>query len=131
MIKKVILDWEKNKSLIEDWFKKGHPDSYKSIVSKIFEVVITYKKYDVENLVEIDHGDYQGCQVYLIPEDTYEPNPDDYVWTENYYGSCSGCDTLESIRGYDDSPTDEEQVKEYMQLTLHLIQKIKPLVGKR
>ena len=49
----------------------------------------------------------------------------DYVYTNTYYGSCSGCDTLQAISGYDDGLPNEEQVKDYMQLALNLLQKCK------
>ena len=49
------------------------------------------------------------------------------VNSNNYYGSCSGCDTLLGINEYEDGLPNEEQVKDYMTLCLHLIQKLKPL----
>ena len=45
------------------------------------------------------------------------------MWTYQDYGSCSGCDLLESIREYDGGLPTEEQVKEYMMLELHLLQR--------
>jgi hypothetical protein len=55
----------------------------------------------------IDDGDYQGTQIFIIPTDTYQPSVKDYVMTDTYYGSCSGCDTLQAISGYDYAlPTD-------------------------
>ena len=51
-------------------------------------------------------------------------------YTHNYYGSCSGCDTLQCIQDYDLSKIpDEDQVKEYMQLSLHLLQHMKQFTG--
>lgn len=48
--------------------------------------------------------------------------------THTYYGSCCGCDTLLNIVDFceEDYPN-EEQVKQLMTLSLHLIQRIKPL----
>jgi hypothetical protein len=51
----------------------------------------------------------------------------DYVMTDTYYGSCSGCDTLQAISSYDDDLPNDEQVRDYMMLALHLVQKIKRL----
>jgi hypothetical protein len=128
MIKKIVKQWEDNKPILEDYFKKYHPVGYGEIVEKIFELVIT--GYDRERITVIDDGDYQGTQIYLIPKDDYQPSPDSYLWTNNYYGSCSGCDTLLSIQEDDgdgsDKPT-KEQTEGYMTLALHLIQKLKPL----
>lgn len=39
----------------------------------------------------------------------------------------SGCDTLMAISGYSDELPNEEQVKDYMTLALHLVQKLKRL----
>jgi hypothetical protein len=78
-----------------------------------------------ETLHCIDDGDYQGTLLFLIPEDTYQP--DNYYYVKVEYGSCSGCDTLESIRDYDSDTPNDEQVKDYMTLCLHIIQKFKKL----
>lgn len=126
MIQEIIKQWDERKIDLEKSFQVSHPSSYEDIVTKLFTVVII-EGYKVENLVTIDHGDYQGTQLFFIPKDTYQPNASEYIWTDNYYGSCSGCDTLEAIRNYEDDPPTEEQVKEYMMLALHLIQGFKPL----
>lgn len=75
----------------------------------------------------IDNGEYQGTQIFLIPEETYQPSVDNYLVTHTYYGSCSGCDTLEGIRSYDKEKPTETQVKDYMTLALHLVQRLKKL----
>lgn len=106
--------------------------NYEDIVAKIFELCITSttKAYDhggfnSGNMTVIDDGNYQGTQIFIIPLDTYQPSVSDYVMTHNYYGSCSGCDTLMGIHGYEDGLPSDEQVKEYMSLALHLVQKLK------
>ena len=54
-----------------------------------------------------------------------------YYITDNYYGSCSGCDTLMGIIEYDeDKYPSEQQVKKFMQLALNMVQKMKCLGGK-
>ena len=74
----------------------------------------------------IDDGDYQGTQIFVIHLDKYQPDESDYVVTNTYYGSCSGCDTLQAISEYDyDEKPDENQIKDYMELALHLLQKCK------
>lgn len=73
----------------------------------------------------IDNGDYQGTQIFIIPSNTYQPSVEDYVYTNTYYGSCSGCDTLQAISNYEEGFPDEEQIKDYMELSLHLLQKCK------
>lgn len=49
------------------------------------------------------------------------------VSIDNYYGSCSGCDTLLSISQYDWGLPTDEKVEEYMTLCLHLVQRMKSL----
>ena len=73
----------------------------------------------------IDDGSYQGTQIFIIPRKTYILEITDNVYTNNYYGSCSGCDTLLSISGYSNDIPDENQVKDYMLLSLHLIENMK------
>lgn len=86
--------------------------------------------FNLEELRIIDDGDYQGTQIFIIPLDTYQPSVSDYVYTHTYYGSCSGCDTLQAILGYDDNKkANANQVEDLMQLSLHLLQKCKMLEG--
>jgi hypothetical protein len=132
MIPELIKQWEENKYKLEDYFRtteqEKYSDSYESILKKIIELVITNKdehtKYDATKITVVDHGEYQGTQIFLIPTDDYQPSIEDYLITHTYYGSCTGCDTLQSISYEDGLPT-EEEVKEYMTLALHLVQKMK------
>ena len=71
----------------------------------------------------LDHGSYQGTQVFILPRDTYQPNVAEYVYTYVEYGSCSVCDTLQGISGYEDELPCEEQIVDYMILALHLLQR--------
>lgn len=144
MIQEIIQKWETNKSKLEQKFKthKAHLGlSYETIVKYIFENVINdsdddYDNYDVSKMTVIDDGNYQGTQIFIIPKDTYQPSVGDYLLTHTYYGSCSGCDTLEAILSdytwddeieYDDQIFNEKQVSELMTLSLHLVQKMKVL----
>ena len=134
MEKEIIEQWEKNKPKLEEYFKTTKQEeysTYQSIVEKIFEICITkadsYNKWNYKNITCVDDGDYQGTQIFLIPKDTYQPSADEYLVTNTYYGSCSGCDTLEAISRYEDGLPSEEQLKDYMTLALHLVQKTKYL----
>lgn len=63
-----------------------------------------------------------------LKKDVYQPEIEDYLMTHTYYGSCSGCDTLlKIIDFYEEDYPNEEQVKQLMTLSLHLIQRMKPL----
>ena len=139
MIQELILQWEQNKNELQDYFRNTkqseYSNDYKEIVIKIFEICLKkadkYYAFDVSKMTVIDDGDYQGTKIFIIPKDTYQPSVFDYVYTDTYYGSCSGCDTLQCIcdTNYDELPN-EEQVKEYMTLALHLVQRLKWL-GKK
>ena len=133
MIQEIIKKWDKNKYKLEEYFsttKQEKYGSYEAIIQQIFELVInsdeySYEMFNINKMTVIDDGDYQGTQIFIIPKDTYQPNIDDYLITHTYYGSCSGCDVLECIRNYSSGLPTEQQVKEYMILALHLVQKMK------
>lgn len=136
MIQEIVKKWDERKNNLESYFrsaKQGGLLSYTDIVTKTFELVINdpensrYENYDITKITVIDDGDYQGTQIFIIPKDTYQPSIGDYLITNTYYGSCSGCDTLQSILGYTDEPFTEEQIKDLMTLALHLIQRLKIL----
>lgn len=131
MIKEFILAWDKNKDDLENYFrthKQSEYEAYEDLVKLLFDIIINpddtrQHKFSTEDITVIDHGEYQGTQIFIVHIDTYQPSVCDYVYTNNYYGSCSGCDTLQGISeyGYDNIP-DEQQIKDYMALCLGLLQ---------
>ena len=132
MITELVKQWEENKHKLEEYFKTTKQDkycSYEAIVRKVFEICIpkatNYNGWDLEKMTIIDDGDYQGTQIFIVSTDNYQPSVEDYVMTNTYYGSCSGCDTLQAISEYDYSLPTDEQVEEDMTLALHLVQKLK------
>lgn len=133
MIKEYINLWLENKTALEDYFMQtpqSEYSDYKAIFKKIIEIVInpnvkTFQDLDPESITVVDDGDYQGTLIFIIPRNTYQPDVSDYIYTSVYYGSCSGCDTLLSISGYEKDIPNEEQVKEYMTLALHLVENMK------
>ena len=133
MITEIIKKWEENKLKLEEYFKTTKQEQYtdyKTIVQKIFELIINtsednYENFAIGKMTVIDDGHYQGTQIFIIPKDTYQPSAEDYIVTDTYYGSCSGCDTLQRISSYDDGLPSESQVKDYMTLALHLVQKMR------
>ena len=132
MIKEFCLAWEKNKDKLEEYFRKTRQEeygNYEDLVKLLFDIVINpsiecdHYRLDTENILVIDDGDYQGTQVFILHRDQYQPSVEDYVYTNTYYGSCSGCDTLLSINEYEDGLPSESQVNDYMYLCLHLLQR--------
>lgn len=138
MIKEFIEKWDKYKNDLEDYFRYTEQieyDEYEKIVKILFEKIINKdlkydsERFDVEDLLKIDDGDYQGTQIFILHKGCYQPEVEEYVYTSTYYGSCSGCDTIKSISSYDRGLPDEEQVKDYMTLALHLLQKCHYMQG--
>lgn len=131
MIKELVDRFMQNKGKLEEHFRKEMPGDYKEIVKAVVEIITDdeYRTHalDPERIHEIDDGNYQGTLVYVIAEKGYQPS--DYYYVGVSYGSCSGCDTLEGIRGYSDEPPNEQQVKDFMTLALHIVQGIKQMGG--
>ncbi len=139
MIKEFCLAWEKNKDKLEEYFRKTRQEeygNYEDLVKLLFDIVINpsiesdYYRFDTENILVIDDGDYQGTQVFILHRDQYRPSVEDYVYTNTYYGSCSCCDTLLGISGCSDELPSESQVNDYMDLCLHLLQKCHYMIDK-
>lgn len=132
MVKEFCLAWEKNKGKLEEYFRttpQSEYDSYELLVRRLFDIIInpsiedSYYWFDTKNFCVIDDGDYQGTQVFILHRDQYQPSVEDYVYTNTYYGSCSCCDTLQAINWYEYGLPNEQQVKDYMELCLHLLQR--------
>jgi hypothetical protein len=132
MIKEFVKQWDERKHLLEEWLKENQPSDYEDIYKKLFELVVTEpnsysNSWDWERFVTIDDGHYQGNIIFILCNDCYQPNLDDYIFTEVDYGSCSGCDTFEHIRDlqWGSEKNTDEQVKQYMTLALHMVQETK------
>ena len=133
MIKDIIENWEKRKDVLRKELEKKPTFDYTTLIEKIVEVVLNYDDviYNIGNMTVIDDGDYQGTLIYIIPEKTYQPDVNEYIYTSVYYGSCSGCDTMEAIEtDYEFSKSKETYnmvIDDLMTLSLHIIQKFKRL----
>lgn len=130
MIKEFIDQWERNKYNLEIYFKSNkmaHYDSYEKLVKLILKEVMLDDEYFYDN--EINSGGYSGTNIYFFHKTDY-PDIEDYYSTYCFYGSCSVCDTLDSIINYNWSELpNDEQVKDLMLLCLHLVQRMKNLIG--
>lgn len=125
MVKEIINQWEDRKEVLKNYFRttpQSEYGEYIDIVKAIFRYVI--EGYNIDKITVVDDGDWQGTQLFLIPLKTYQPCASEYLITHTYYGSCSGCDTLLGIRDFGHGLPSEAQVKEYMTLALHLVQKL-------
>ena len=135
MIKKFVEQWDKYKDDLraEIATRTDHTEwSYQDLFTLLCKVVInggdipSYQKLDTFNITKIDYGDYQGTIIFIIPLDTYQPSSYDTFYTVVEYGSCSGCDTLQSIQAngdYGETVPNATQVNDYMELCLHMLQR--------
>jgi hypothetical protein len=128
MILNYVKQWEERKHLLEQWLNKNEPNSYESIYEMLFNLVVTkpnddeYSEWDWGRFVKIDDGTFQGNEIYILCSNEYQPSLTDYIFTSVAYGSCSVCDTFQSIEMLEDKA---ERVKQYMTLALHMVQETK------
>lgn len=127
MIQKLVDTFINNQDKLHQYWLEDNPGSYEALVKDVFQMInenwiddTKLVKPDYENLVELDHGHYQGTKVFMIPFDHYQPN--DYYMTKIFYGSCSHCDTFEGIL---DEDSNEVRVKDFLTMALHIIQSTK------
>lgn len=133
---KIIKKWEENKDKLRYFFqntKQREYDSYAKILEAICENILLYKE---PNVLESPLGRYSGDSVFVLTDKALDCgylglsyNSDtccneSFIITTNDYGSCSGCDTLLSISKRNTEFPSEEQVNEYMTLSLHLVQRM-------
>lgn len=126
MIAEFVKAWDERKQDVRGVFEKEHPGSYTDIVKAVVWIL---PDLDLDRIVRIDHGDYQGTILFVIGEEGYQPS--DYWYVKVNYGSCSACDTMaciqDSMPSKDDGTPSEAQVDDYMQLALHVLQGLKKL----
>jgi hypothetical protein len=124
---KIIRDkWDRNKDKLQETLIKGstfiNECSYIDLVKLSFQIIFNSDgegdQLDIKKITEIDDGDYQGTLLYLIPFETYQPSEYEYLMTHVSYGSCSGCDTLQSIQDQDYGKIflTDQQVSDFMTL---------------
>lgn len=137
MIKFCVEQWAKNEGALREHLKSrtdlnscGYITLVKAVVEYIFNKNADFPFYDGYNankITEIDNGDYQGTLLFLIPLNIYQPSVSEYLMTYVDYGSCSGCDTLQSIQDWTERVLTDKQLDDFMSLCKHLVQNtIKP-----
>lgn len=129
MIDEFVKIWDENKDVLREQFSQNHPPNYcalvKSVITMLSNSMNAYDKPDPERITMINDGQYHGTLIFVIGASNYEPSR--YWAVKINYGSCSGCDTLESIRHYGSNPPSGQQVDDYMTLALHVIQRLKEI----
>ena len=122
MLKYCVEQWEKNKEnlreALEQFDFRNEEMDYKVLMSLVITHILE-DKWDSKNFTIVDDGDYQGTLLFIIPEKIYQPTEGDYLMTYVWYGSCSYCDTIQSIL-YESNT----KVEDLMNLALHMIQRM-------
>lgn len=120
MIKIMKECWDKNQEMLREHIKTINMNEvgYTDLVKLTFNVIYNdyaqwgYERLDMDRITRIDHGDYQGTLLFLIPFDTYQPSEYEYLMTYIGYGSCCVCDVLQNIVSlnydYSDTPTEHQ-----------------------
>lgn len=132
MIKYCLGKWEKNKDTLKENLSKDpalDDCNYLYLVKKVVTMILNDgsddgwdgEKWSVDDITEIDNGDYCGTLLYLIPRDTYQPSEHDYLMAYVGYGSCSGCDTLLEIQSYYEDDFKEDRLRDYMALCKDIV----------
>lgn len=145
MLKFIVEKWYKNKDRLKREFEtneKLYKCDYLGIVQTVFDIIVNdddsqkrwfnfnenNKLLDTSHITEINDGKGIGTLIYLIPFNVSpgSPNEAEYLMTYINYGSCEICDLLASIQNGGKYFT-EEQVEDFMYLSLHILQHtIKP-----
>ena len=133
MIKEFVEKWDKNKDKLKEYFSKtpqSEYENYEGIVKALFEKVInaglehySSQRFCTEKMITIDDGKYDGTQIFILHRNTVAPELKNYVYTNTYYGTCPGCDTLLAIQDNLEQLPDKNQIEGYMTIALHLLQK--------
>lgn len=137
MLDFVVKAWDENQEKLKEALMEMtvlvgdiifYEMKYKDIMRLIVHFILNGAdgrngKWDEECIHQIDDGEYQGTLLFLVPKRTYQPTAGEYLITKVEYGSCSGCDTLQSISAMDDDPYGK--VERYMALCLHMVQSMR------
>lgn len=133
MLKILSEKWAKNEDKLRtaiSEIKNVDDLTYLDLVRLTFSTIYnddsieyTHQELNCKRITEIDDGDYQGTLIFMIPFKTYQPDEGEYLMTYVGYGSCSGCDALQSImssrRGI--AHPDEQQITDLLHLCRDIV----------
>lgn len=123
MLKYCLEKWNKNQGVLEAHLREDVTlcdRDYKYLVKLVVEYILNNGDDDfhwnADKIVEVDHGNFQGTLLFLIPERTYQPSEYEYLMTYVGYGSCCVCDYLQSIKPWEERRLNDDEVKKFMSL---------------
>jgi len=102
-------------------------ESYQGLLSKAIEVIneklggnlYDGHMMDPQRVRKVNFGDYQGTLLLVVGGTGYQPR--NHWVTVVAYGSCGGCDTLQSIQ----DGAASNRAEGYYTLALHMLQQLK------
>jgi hypothetical protein len=130
VIQKFVDRFDSKRATLLAKYSAAHPSGYDEIVADVVRAIADSNEYetpDADRIVKIDHGDYQGTLLFVIGASGYQPST--YWAVKVGYGSCSGCDTFQSICSYTGGTPSADQANDYMTLALHVVQGISKIGG--
>jgi hypothetical protein len=129
MIQEFVDKFMASEQDIKDNLRSERPGGYGDLVARLVTVLSEggpddYGAPDPQRIHVIDDGDYQGTKLYVIGAEGYQPSTYWVIFVN--YGSCSGCDSFESIMSDGDWETvNDEQVQDLWSMMLHMVQSMK------
>ena len=141
MEKDFVDSWERHKGELKAYLetcRQKELGSCQALVKLLFRVVINpdlkHAPYDTEKMVVIDDGDYQGAELYILHRSTYQLCGGLCVYLcvlrkLQLLRYSSGIRSQGTLWPNEDRAPSPEQVTSYMQLLLHLLQRIKRFQG--
>jgi len=123
VIKKFVNRFINGKDDLRKRYVDAIPAGYDDIIKDVIKMVSDDEDDhtpDSERIHEIDDGDYQGTLIFVIGEKGYQPSA--YWVVSMSYGSCSVCDTFQSIVDDNDK---EDRADDLVSLALHVVQSLK------
>lgn len=131
MIAEFIHRYVGRREHLRDKWLSAPPKSYFDIVRSVIELITVTEggmyAPDPDRITQIDDGDVQGTELYIIGEKGYQPQV--YYSVKIAYGSCAVTDTFISIEE-NDSWDNARKVEAYLSLALHVVQAIRKVKGK-
>ena len=141
MLKKFADAWYRNREKLKVYFEthtqEQYGENYQDLLKAVIRIVLNDPQRILDENAIIEHGggNYQGDYLWLIPVVNAWPRVEEYIFCYASYGSCSACDALAHIFwGDPDGEYGEgtlpgqKQVRDYMMLSLQILQTMKPLV---
>lgn len=132
MIQRFVDAWERGKKPLRLFFQEK-PGSYDDVVVAVLSAM-RFAVPEGERIhfpdpactTVIEGVDYHGANTYILST-TGGGEPEWYVRVS--YGTCSHCDTLDSIEYGDTLESREEAIDQCMALALHIVQNIREFEG--